>query len=145
MKTVAQNRRAKFDYDILETLEAGMMLTGPEVKSCRLGHVSLMGSYLSFQNSIPVIKKLKISKYGPAATLAHDEERDRVLLLKKAEQEKLMRFVSEKGIAIVPIEIRVGRYVKVLLAVGRGRKKLDKRARIKERETARDLRKGNDR
>lgn len=144
MKTVAQNRRAKFDYEILETIEAGIMLTGPEVKSCRLGHVSLAGSYLSFQRNVPMLKKMKISKYGPASNVLHEDERDRQLLVKKAEQEKLLKYVEQKGIAIVPIEVRTGRFVKVLLAVGRGRKKLDKRARIKEREMEKKLRHGEE-
>ncbi len=144
MKTVAQNRRAKFDYEILETIEAGIMLTGPEVKSCRAGHVSLAGSYLSFQRDIPVLKKMKISKYGPASNIAHEEERDRELLIKKAEKEKLLKYIEQKGIAVVPTEVRTGRFVKVLLAVGRGRKKLDKRARIKEREMDKKMRRGEE-
>lgn len=144
MKTVAQNRRVKFDYEILETIEAGIMLTGPEVKSCRQGNVQLSGAYLSFQRGTPIIKKMKISQYAYAKNVPHEEERDRELLLKKSEKEKLQTYTDQRGIAVVPMEVRAGRFIKILLAVGRGRKKLDKRARIKERETEKKLRRGEE-
>jgi SsrA-binding protein len=145
VKTIAQNRRARFDYEILETIEAGLMLTGPEVKSCRAGHANLAGSYVSFHGGKAVLKNAKISRYafsGPNSP--HAEMRDRPLLLKKNESEKLERAISEKGIAIVALEIRAGKYIKVLLGLARGRKKLDKRARIKEREQGRRLREGRE-
>lgn len=144
MKAVAANRRVKFDYEILETIEAGLMLTGPEVKSARKGNVQLAGSYVSFQGGVPMLKKMKIAPYVYAANVGHEDERDRELLMKKSEREKLLQYIEQKGITVVPLEVRSGKFVKVLLAVGRGRKKLDKRARIKERETERRIRRGEE-
>lgn len=145
MKLVAQNRRARFDYEILETFEAGMILTGPEVKSCRKGHMSLAGSYVSFFGGKPVLKGAGISKYAFTGPLVpHDEHRDRELLLRKTELGKIKRSTEEKGMTLVPLEVRAGKYIKLLVAVARGRKKMDKRQAIKERETGRRLREGRE-
>ncbi len=145
MKTVAVNRRARYDYDLLEKVEAGIELTGGEAKSCRMGHVNLAGSYVSFLGGKPVLKNAKISRYAYAGPeQPHADTRDRLLLLKKAESAKLERAVAEKGMALIPLEVHAGRYVKVTIAVARGRKKLDKRQAIKERETGRRLREGRE-
>ena len=145
MKLVAQNRRARYDYEILETVEAGIILTGPEVKSCRKGHINLAGSYVSFLGGRPVLKGAGISKYafsGP--DIAHDEHRDRQLLLKKTELGKLQRAMEEKGMTLIPLEVRAGKYIKLLIGVCRGKKKADKRQAIKEREVGRRLREGRE-
>ncbi len=145
MKPVAQNRRARFDYEILETFEAGIILTGPEVKSCRMGHISLAGSYVSFLYGKPVLKGMSISKYPYASGLVpFGEHRDRELLLKKSELAKLERATEEKGMTLIPLEVRAGKYIKVLIGVCRGRKKMDKRQVIKEREAGRRLREGRE-
>lgn len=144
MKTVAQNRRARFDFEILDTVEAGILLTGAEAKSCRAGHVNLAGAYVSFLGGKPVLRKVKISPYAYALQPGYDPERDRPLLLKKSEAAKLAARSDEKGLAMVPLEVRAGKFIKVLLGVGRGRKKIDKRARIKEREVSRKLREGRE-
>ncbi|MEQ1849508.1 MAG: SsrA-binding protein SmpB [Candidatus Peribacteraceae bacterium] len=141
MKTVAQNRRARFDFQITETIEAGIRLTGPEVKSCRASQISLAGAYVSFLGGIPMLKQMKISPYANARKeLQMEPARDRELLLKASELKRLEAMQSEKGISIVPIEVRAGRFVKVVLGIGRGRKRLDKRERIKERSIERRLR-----
>ncbi|MFH0770020.1 MAG: SsrA-binding protein SmpB [Candidatus Peregrinibacteria bacterium] len=142
MKVVADNRRARFDYEITETLEAGLMLTGSEVKSCRMGHISLSGAYVSFLNGIPILKHVTISAYRYALPTAHDPERDRPLLLKKTQLTKLQEIAEQKGMTVIPLEIHAGKFIKVLLGVGRGRKRIDKRQRIKEREIGRKLREG---
>lgn len=144
MKIVADNRRARFDYEILDTVEAGLMLTGGEVKSCRSGHANLSGAYVSFFGGKPVLKKMKISPYAFAAQPDYQPERDRPLLLKKSELARLQARIAEKGLAIIPLEVRAGKYIKVLLGVGRGRKKTDKRARIREREVSRGIREGRE-
>jgi SsrA-binding protein len=145
MKVVAKNRRASFDYEISDTLEAGIMLTGQEVKSCRLGHVDLAGSYLSFQGGKPVIKQMKITPYKFASGLyAYDPGRDRPLLLSKAQAASLEARMAEKGITVIPYEVRAGKFIKLALAVGRGRKTIDKRRKIKEREMGRNLREGRE-
>jgi SsrA-binding protein len=144
VKVVIQHRRARFDYEILETVEAGIMLTGPEVKSCRAGHVNLAGSYVSFLNGKPILKNTSIAPYRFAAHVPHEERRDRPLLLKAPEIRKLAARSEEKGLTIVPLEIRAGKFVKVLLGVGRGRKKIDKRHVIREREVKRKLKTGEE-
>lgn len=141
MKIVGKHRRAHFEYDILETIEAGIVLTGQEVKSVRLGHVQLAGSYVSFLGGRPILKHAKISPYPCAGPLpSYDPGRDRALLLRSSELQRLETSVQEKGMAIVPLELRAGRFIKVLLGLGRGRKRHDKRQRIRERETERDIR-----
>lgn len=142
-KLVAQNRRARFDYEILDTVEAGIVLTGQEVKSCRLGQVSLLGSYVSFVSGVPILKAMKISKYAYASDLdGYDPGHDRALLLKKNQIVKLQTSSSEKGMSVVPLEIHAGDFIKVLIGIGRGRKRIDKRQRIKEREIGRRVREG---
>ena len=140
-KVVAQNRRARFDYEILDTVEAGIVLAGQEVKSCRLGQVSLLGSYVSFVSGIPMIKAMKISKYAYASDLeGYDPGHDRPLLLKKNQIVKLQTSSSEKGMSVIPLEVHAGEFIKVLIGIGRGRKRMDKRQHIKERETSRRIR-----
>lgn len=145
MKILAKNKRAFFDYEILEQIEAGIVLTGQEVKSARAGNIDLKGSYVSFHSGSPVLKNSTIQPYKFAGQLKdYDPGRDRELLLKKSEAVKLQATTDEQGISILPLEVRSGRTVKILLGVGRGRKKLDKRQRIKERDVERRLRKGDD-
>ncbi|MDD4628730.1 MAG: SsrA-binding protein SmpB [Candidatus Peribacteraceae bacterium] len=145
MKVTAQNRRARFDYEILETTEAGIVLTGQEAKSCRMGHVNLSGAYVSFLREKPVLKNMGISRYTYASkNEPYDERRDRDLLLSATEIHKLQTKTEEKGMAVVPLELHVGKFVKVLLGLGRGRKKVDKRHRIKEREVERKLKSGGE-
>ena len=145
MKVVARNQRARFDYEILETIEAGIILTGQEVKSARGGHISLAGAYVSFLSDKPVLKNAKIQPYKYASDLAgYEPDRDRELLLRKRECDRLMGSATEKGMSIIPLEVRSGRTVKILLGLGRGRKKADKRQRIREREVERHLRRGEE-
>lgn len=145
MKVVAINRRARFDFEILDTVEAGIVLTGQEVKSCRAGNAHLAGAYVSFLGGKPVLKKASIAPYKFALPLpSYDPLRDRPLLLKRNEARKLEAASEEKGMAMVPLEMRAGRFIKVLVGIGRGRKRIDKRQRIKERETGRRLREGRE-
>jgi SsrA-binding protein len=121
------------------------MLTGGEVKSCRAGDVSMAGAYVSFLHDKPILKHVKINRYRYAdASQQHEPERDRFLLLKAPEAKRLREAATQKGITIVPLEMRAGKYIKVLLGVARGRKTLDKRQRIKEREVGRRIREGRE-
>jgi SsrA-binding protein len=145
MKVVAENRRARFDYELLESIEAGIMLTGQEVKSCRAGQVNLSGAYVSFLGGKPMIKHMKISAYKQAGPLPdYNPERDRELLLKKSELAKLQRSTEEKGMSLIPLEVKAGKYIKLTIAVARGRKSIDKRQAIKEKEVSRRLREGRE-
>lgn len=144
-KIVAQNRRARFDYDITETVEAGIVLTGQEVKSCRLGQISLAGSYVSFMSGRPMLKQAKISQYKFAGDLKdYDPGHDRLLLLRKSELERLEQKQAEKGVTIIPLEVRADKFIKVVLGLAKGRRTIDKRQRIKEREVERKIRQGRE-
>ncbi len=145
MKVVAKNRRALFDFEILETIEAGMILTGQEAKSVRMGHANLAGAYVSFLHGKPILKNASISPYAFASNLdGYDPGRERPLLLKKREIEKLNAQTAERGISIVPLEIRAGKFIKIALGIGRGQKRLDKRQKIKERDMDRRMRTGRE-
>ncbi len=145
MKIVAQNRRARFDYEITDTVEAGIVLSGQEVKSARLGHINLAGSYVSFLHGKPVLKQAKISPYAYASGLEnYDPGHDRHLLLKKTELVRLEASQAEKGISIIPLEVTAGKFIKVVLGLAKGRKKFDKRQRIKERDVGRRMRRGEE-
>lgn len=144
-KIVAKNRRARFDYEILETIQAGLVLTGAEVKSCRMGHIDISGAYVSFLRDTPTLKQTKISPYPFASGMQESTPgRDRILLMKKEEAEKLQMQSEQKGISIIPLEIQAGKYIKVILGIGRGRKTIDKRQVIKEREMGKKLKKGEE-
>ena len=145
VKTVAQNRKARFDYEITETLEAGMILTGGEVKSCREGHISLAGSYVILQKGKAILRNAKIAKYRYSAG-SDDEsiQRERELLLKRSELDRLSSAVDQKGMTLVPLEVRAGKHIKILIGLARGRKKYDKRSSIKKREVERKLREGRE-
>lgn len=145
MQIVAQNRRARYDFEITDTVEAGIMLTGQEVKSCRARHVNLAGAYVSFLGGNAVLKSMKISPYSYASGLeSYDPGQDRKLLLKKKDMQRLQSALNEKGVALIPLEVRAGKYIKVLLGLGKGKKRHDKRQKIKEREQERKAKKGEE-
>lgn len=145
MKTVAHNRRARFDYDILETIEAGVILTGPEVKSCREGHISLAGAYVVLFKGKAMLRNVTIARYRYAAgSEMYESARERELLLNRTEMKRLSSTVDQKGMTLVPLEVRAGKYIKILIGLGRGKKKFDKRSAIKKREVERKLREGRE-
>ena len=109
MKVVAKNKRALFDYEITEKVEAGIILTGQEVKSARAGNMNLSGAYVSFATGKPVLKNAKIQPYAYASNLGdYDPGQDRLLLLKQKELDKLLGLSQEKGVSVLPLEVRSG-------------------------------------
>ncbi len=145
MKAVAQNRRATHDYEIVDTFEAGILLEGQEVKSCRAGNVNLAGSYVSLHTGTPVLKDAKIAKYQYASNLDdYEVGRDRQLLLKKNELQKIQKELQEKGVSLIPLKVLAGKHIKVVLGLGRGKKKYDKRQKKKEQDVARRIQRGED-
>jgi len=145
MKTVAQNRRATYDYEIIDTFEAGIVLSGHEVKSCRAGNVNLAGSYVSLHTGTPLLRGAKIAKYSHAAGLDDYEiGRERTLLLHKKELAKLQTQLLEKGVSLIPMKILAGKHIKVVLGLGKGKKRYDKRQKKKEQDVSRRLRAGQD-
>lgn len=139
MKTVAKNRRAHFDYEILDRWEAGIMLSGPEVKSCRSGQIHLGGSYVSNRGLDIVLRNATIAPYPFARQEGYCPVQDRVLLLKASERETILHALAEKGMSVIPLEVRAGKFVKVCIGLARGRKRHDKRQRIRERELSREV------
>ena len=132
---VSVNRKAKFNYSILETFSSGLVLTGSEVKSLRNGNCQLKDSYVVFKRSEPYIQKAHIGPYHPAADRNHEPERKRKLLLNKHEIKKLIGQLHQKGLSCIPLKIyfKNGR-AKVELALVKGKKRGDKREAVKRKE-----------
>lgn len=141
MANYAENKTAKFDYEIMETLEAGLVLTGQEVKSIRTGHASLKSGYVTLHGNQVLLINAHIPKYKFAGqTKDYDPERSRPLLLKQKEIDYLKGKTAQTGLTIVPIKLyNSGRHIKLQLAIARGKKKYDKRRTIKDRESKREL------
>ena len=132
------NRRAHFDYNILETFEAGIVLRGTEVKSVRLGMANIANAYCTLEKEEAFLLNMSISKYK-FSRLNHNELRSRKLLLKKREIKKLIRS-KEKSFTIIPLKIYFNErgYAKVSIGLCSGKKDIDKRRAIKERELRRE-------
>lgn len=146
MKIVAQNKQALFDYEILDRLEAGLVLTGDEVKSIRAGHISLVGAYATVHKNELFLLNCTIAPYEKAFQQKKDETtRSRKLLLHRSELNRLIGQIARQGITIVPLKMYLNQKgrVKVELGVAKHRKKTDKRELLKERdikrETAREV------
>jgi len=139
-KVIAQNRRARHDYHVIETFEAGLVLKGTEVKSLRQGKASLAESYASVDGDEAWVHQLHIPPYEQGNRWNADPVRKRKLLLHRREIEELRRAVEQKGHTLVPLKLYFsnGR-AKLLIAVGRGKKQYDKRADIAARDAKRDM------
>lgn len=148
MKTYATNKRAKFDYDILQTYEAGLVLHGHEVKSIKTGHVSLKGAFVVLRQpkgkELPALYLINcyIPPYKHAGALPnYDPERSRKLLLNAREIRQLIGKTREQGLTLVPISLYNKRnLIKLSFGLGRGKRKVDKRETIKRRELERQTR-----
>ncbi len=142
-KIVCKNRKARHEYEILDTLEAGLVLLGPEVKSLRDGRANLTDAYASFEKGEAFLHNVHISPYPHAANIgALDPTRPRKLLLHKREIKRLMGKTQEKGLTLIPLSIyfRNGK-AKVELALARGKKIWDKRESIKRKTMDREFQK----
>jgi SsrA-binding protein len=139
-KVVAQNRRAFHDYQVLETFETGIVLTGTEVKSLRQGKASLSEAYASIESGEAFVRQLHIPPYEQGNRNNPDPIRTRKLLLHKAEIEKLRKAVEQKGHTLIPLKMYFSRgRAKLLIAIARGKKSFDKRATIAERDAKREM------
>lgn len=140
VKIVAQNKKARHDYFIEETFEAGIVLSGTEVKSVRQGKVNLKDSYAFIKNSEVYVRGMNISPYEQGNRFNQDPLRDRKLLLHKQEIIKLIGYTQQKGLTLIPTMIYFkNSWVKVELAVARGKKLYDKRRDIAERDAKRAI------
>jgi len=140
IREVAQNKKARHDYFIEQTFEAGIVLSGTEVKSIRQGMVNLKDSYATIENGEVFINGMHISPYEKGNIFNKDPMRDRKLLLHKSEIRRLIGYTQQKGLTLVPLKVYFrGSLVKVELAVARGKKLYDKRDDIAERDAKREI------
>lgn len=139
-KTIAENRRARRDYELLERHEAGLVLTGTEVKSARAGKVQLGQAYADIRGGEAWLVGASIADYAQGGPFGHEPDRDRKLLLHRSEIDSLAGKVREKGLTLVPTRmyLKDGR-VKVEIALARGRERADKRRLIAERDAQRQM------
>lgn len=139
-KTVAVNRRARHEYEILETFEAGMSLVGTEVKSLRQGKVSLVDAFAEIEGAEVVLRDANIAVYPLGTYTNHDPLRPRKLLMNRREIKRLAGKVQEKGLTLIPLKVYFkGPWAKVELALARGKRLHDKREAIKRREADREM------
>jgi len=137
---IAQNKKAYHDYEILDTIEAGIALKGTEIKSVRQHNVNLKDSYVIIKNGVPKLFNVHISPYGFGNIFNHEPTRTRNLLLHKKEILKLSNLISQKGVALIPLKIYIkGRYAKIVIGIAKGKKIYSKKEVLKERDIKRDM------
>jgi SsrA-binding protein len=138
MKVLASNKRGRYDYDIQDRLVAGIVLTGPEVKSIKAGHISLKGSFIALREGEAYLHNAHVTPYSHSSS-PDDPTRVRKLLLHRKQLDQLLG-EQGSGLRAVPLAIVLNRnLIKLELGLGRGKKRYDKRQTIKQRETERDL------
>jgi SsrA-binding protein len=140
VKMIAQNKKARFNYSVEESVECGIALEGTEVKSVKAGNISFPDAFAEIIHGEVWVRAFHISEYAFSSIFNHDPDRPKKLLLHKDEIKRLQRKVDEKGYTLIPLDfyLKKGR-VKVNLGVCKGKKMFDKRAGIKERDVNRDL------
>jgi SsrA-binding protein len=140
-RALATNRRARYDYFINETFEAGMVLLGSEIKSAREGRMSIAEGYVYIKNGEAWLENAHIPQYAPAGEHGqHDPTRSRKLLLKKKQLEHLDDQAHRDGQTIVPLKVYIkNRVAKLLVGVGKGKRQVDRRNTIKERDAKREM------
>ena len=140
-KIQVSNKRATFDYELLETYTAGIVLVGTEIKSVRAGKVSLQDAYCYFANGELYVKGMNIAQYFWGSWGQHEPARDRKLLLQKRELRHLSQAVKTKGQTIVAVRLFVSEngYAKLVIALARGKREFDKRQTIKEKDIRREM------
>lgn len=137
---IAQNKKARFNYTITESLECGIELKGTEVKSVKAGNISFPDAFAEIINGEVWLKQMHISEYFYSSVFNHEPDRPKKLLLHRDEIKRLNRKIEEKGVTLIPLDfyLKNGR-VKVNLGLCRGKKQYDKRADIRERDVQRDM------
>lgn len=140
MKTLALNKKVKYDYEVLEKYEAGIILSGPEVKSAKLGQISLKGSYVTVKDGELWLLNCRISPYKKARQESYDPTKTRKLLLHRKEIDSILGKLKQKGLTLVPLRIYTKkRLIKVEFGFCRGKRKYEKRELIKEKEAKRKI------
>lgn len=137
---MAQNRKASFDYSIEETVEAGIVLKGTEIKSIRAGRVSLVDAHVRVINGEAQIINMHIAPYDHGNRFNHDPTRTRILLMHRQQIDRLYGVVKQKGYTLIPLRLYIKNgFAKVLVGLGRGKKQHDKRHDLKEKQMKRDI------
>lgn len=133
---ITENKKAYFDYEIIETFEAGIILLGQEVKAIKTGHISLTGSFVVIRDGELFLINADIPPYQPKnSPNDYDQRRSRKLLLHKSEIKSLIGKIKQKGLTLIPLKVYTqGGKIKLQFGIARGRKKFDKREKIKKRE-----------
>ncbi|MFB6305532.1 MAG: SsrA-binding protein SmpB [Flavobacteriales bacterium] len=136
-----RNKKASFEFELLEKYEAGIQLTGQEIKSIREGKASIKEAYCMFHKGELYVKNMHISEYGHGRIEEHEPRRLRKLLLHKQELKKLGKKVKERGQTIVPIKLYIGKkgFAKLLIALAKGKQKHDKREALKRKDDKRQM------
>ncbi len=141
MKIFSENKKGGFDYEIIERYEAGMVLFGQEVKSIKTGHINLSGTFVTIRNGEPFLVGVKVPPYQPNnAGADYNEERQRKLLLNKKEIDYLMGRSKERGFSLIPLKVyeKSGR-IKLEFGLAKGKRKYDKKEKIKKRDVEREV------
>ena len=136
-----RNKRATFDYELIETFTAGIVLTGTEIKSIRLGKASLVDTFCLFDNNELWVKNLHITEYFYGSYNNHSARRDRKLLLNRSELNKISRLTKQSGFTIIPTRLFINNkgIAKLNIAIAKGKREYDKRHSIREKEDKRDM------
>lgn len=140
-KQIAKNRKASFEYELLERYTAGLMLTGSEIKSLRNGGVNFSDAFCLFIKDELYVRGLHIAEYKYGGYANHEPKRDRKLLLNKKEVRKIEKKIREKGFTVIPISCFINEkgWAKLEIAIARGKKSFDKRETIKKKDQKRDM------
>lgn len=139
-----KNRKARYDYEIIETFEAGIVLKGTEIKSIRAGNANIGDSYAIIRNNELFLLNMYISEYKEGNQFNHDDRRTRKLLMHKKEIVKLNNYLTLDGLTLVPLKLYFKKNkVKILIGLAKGKKNYDKRQTIKERDIKREMQKNH--
>lgn len=137
---IAQNRKARHDYAILDTIEAGMVLQGTEIKAIRAGRINLKDGYARIRNGEVFLDNVHISPYEQGNQFNHDPLRTRKLLMKKRQITRLIGEVKQPGITLVPLRVYIKNgYAKVLIGIAKGKRQFDKREDLKRKDIDREI------
>ena len=139
-KVLAQNRQASYEYSILETFEAGMVLKGTEIKSIRNARINIRDGYMSIRNGEATLQNVHISPFEQGNIFNHDPLRSRKLLLHKKQINYLANQTKTQGVTVIPLKVYIkDGYAKVLIGVAQGKKKYDKRESLKQKDMKREV------
>ncbi|WP_027108587.1 SsrA-binding protein SmpB [Lacticigenium naphthae] len=139
-KLIAQNRKARYEYTILDTVEAGIVLTGTEIKSIRAGRINLKDGYAQIRDGEAFLSNVHIAPYEQGNLFNHDPVRTRKLLLKKKQINRLVEETKSTGVTLVPLKVYIKNgYAKVLIGLAKGKKQYDKRETLKRKDQKREV------